>query len=147
MKLSRLSIFSFVLTVNLQFRFPYVYFDINIFRKTHCIKEKKYKPLICAITKRKSLKQIRAEYKNRSIERRSRLQSEIPNDEIDLEFDHFDKNILPHLTRYQKACLRWVMDEERGNLATKAPVLYANLNFTDLKDRYPGKQKNKQNLI
>ena len=59
-------------------------------------------------------------------------------EEDDNELDSFDKNILPHLTRYQKACLRWVMDEERGTLATKAPVLYANMSFTDLKDKYPG---------
>ena len=59
-------------------------------------------------------------------------------EEDDNELDSFDKNILPHLTRYQKACLRWVMDEERGTLATKAPVLYANMSFNDLKDKYPG---------
>ncbi|KAI6645989.1 Histone-lysine N-methyltransferase MLL3 [Oopsacas minuta] len=88
------------------------------------------------IAKKKSLKAMREESrKQRKQERRMKVRS--TTEEDDNELDSFDKNILPHLTRYQKACLRWVMDEERGTLATKAPVLYANMSFTDLKDKYP----------
>lgn len=89
------------------------------------------------IAKKKSLKAMREESrKQRKHERRMKARS--TTEEDDNELDSFDKNILPHLTRYQKACLRWVMDEERGTLATKAPVLYANMSFNDLKDKYPG---------
>ena len=89
------------------------------------------------IAKKRSLKAMREESrKQRKHERRMKARS--TTEEDDNELDSFDKNILPHLTRYQKACLRWVMDEERGTLATKAPVLYANMSFNDLKDKYPG---------
>ena len=101
-------------------------------------RDRKLKVPMGLIAKKKSLKAMREESrKQRKHERRLKSRRST-TEEDDNELDSFDKNILPHLTRYQKACLRWVMDEERGTLATKAPVLYANMSFTDLKDKYPG---------
>ena len=38
----------------------------------------------------------------------------------------------------KKNILKWEKDEPLGELATISPVLYANVNFPELKTKYPG---------
>lgn len=42
------------------------------------------------------------------------------------------------LSYNQRSLQRWEKDEELGNLSTISPVLYANINFPNLKQDYPG---------
>lgn len=41
----------------------------------------------------------------------------------------------------QKSTLKWEKEETLGELATVAPVLYTNVNFPNLKEEYPGLQR------
>lgn len=42
------------------------------------------------------------------------------------------------LSYNQRSLQRWEKDEELGQLSTISPVLYANINFPNLKQDYPG---------
>lgn len=42
------------------------------------------------------------------------------------------------LSYNQRSLQRWEKDEELGQLSTISPVLYANMNFPNLKQDYPG---------
>lgn len=44
------------------------------------------------------------------------------------------------LSYNQRSLQRWEKDEELGELSTISPVLYANTNFPNLKQDYPGKR-------
>ncbi|NWX93721.1 KMT2D methyltransferase, partial [Nothoprocta pentlandii] len=44
------------------------------------------------------------------------------------------------LSYNQRSLQRWEKDEELGELSTISPVLYANMNFPNLKQDYPGKR-------
>lgn len=43
------------------------------------------------------------------------------------------------LSYNQRSLQRWEKDEELGELSTISPVLYANMNFPNLKQDYPGR--------
>ena len=43
------------------------------------------------------------------------------------------------LSYNQRSLQRWEKDEELGELPTISPVLYANMNFPNLKQDYPGR--------
>jgi hypothetical protein len=64
---------------------------------------------------------------------------------VEPEFEHINDDFGPRRTRPEspradshKQLLKWQEDEKLGEMATISPVLYANLNYPNLRDEYPG---------
>ena len=64
---------------------------------------------------------------------------------VEPEFVHIDGDFGPRRSRPEspradghKQLLKWQEDEKLGAMATISPVLYANLNYPNLRDEYPG---------
>lgn len=64
---------------------------------------------------------------------------------VEPEFEHIDDDFGPRRPRPEspradshKQILKWQEDEKLGAMATISPVLYANLNYPNLRDEYPG---------
>lgn len=64
---------------------------------------------------------------------------------VEPEFEHIDDDFGPRRTRPEsprpdshKQILKWQEEEKLGALATISPVLYANLNYPNLREEYPG---------
>ncbi|XP_028398675.1 LOW QUALITY PROTEIN: histone-lysine N-methyltransferase 2C-like [Dendronephthya gigantea] len=63
---------------------------------------------------------------------------------VEPEFEHFDDDLGPRRPRPEspradshKQLLKWQEDEKLGAMATISPVLYANLNYPNLREEYP----------
>lgn len=64
---------------------------------------------------------------------------------VEPEFEHIDDDLGPRRPRPEspradshKQLLKWQEDEKLGAMATISPVLYANLNYPNLREEYPG---------
>ena len=64
---------------------------------------------------------------------------------VEPEFEHVNDDFGPRRPRPEspradshKQILKWQEDEKLGAMATISPVLYANLNYPNLRDEYPG---------
>ena len=64
---------------------------------------------------------------------------------VEPEFEHINDDFGPRRPRPEspradshKQLLKWQEDEKLGAMATISPVLYANLNYPNLRDEYPG---------
>ena len=64
---------------------------------------------------------------------------------VEPEFEHINDDFGPRRPRPEspradshRQLLKWQEDEKLGAMATISPVLYANLNYPNLRDEYPG---------
>ena len=64
---------------------------------------------------------------------------------VEPEFEHINDDFGPRRTRPEspradshKQLLKWQEDEKLGLMATISPVLYANMNYPNLREEYPG---------